>query len=96
MAFRVISGAKDKLPFKVAVKCLAKGRLDHAYILKLGTGDEELGTFVITNNTPEAVKDTTGYHEGRHKGLRNLKLDEIQALVTWASRKNSLYPGTNW
>jgi hypothetical protein len=96
MSIRVISFAEDKLPFKIAIKCPDKGRLDHAHIIKLGTASDELGAFVITNNTPKAVKDLVGYTEGKHEGLRNLKFDELQALVSWASRRNSLLPVTNW
>jgi hypothetical protein len=96
MSIRVISFAEDKLPFKIAIKCPDKGKLDHAHIIKSGTKADEIGAFTITSNTPKAVKDLVGYTEGKHDGLRNLKFDELQALVAWASRRNSLYPGTNW
>jgi hypothetical protein len=96
MSIRIISFAEDRLPFKIAIKCPDKGRHDHAHIIKLGTKADEIGAFIITGNTPKAVKDLVGYTEGGHEGLKNLKLDELQALVSWASRQNSLYPGTNW
>jgi hypothetical protein len=96
MSIRVISFAEDKLPFKIAIKCPDKGKLDHGHIIKLGTKADEIGAFVITSNMPKAVKDLVGYTEGIHEGLKNLKFDELQALVSWASRRNSLYPGTNW
>jgi hypothetical protein len=96
MSVRIISFAEDKLPFKIAIKCPDKGRFDHAHIIKLEAKFDEIGAFVITNNTPSSVKDLVGYTEGKHVGLRNLKFEELQALVSWASRPNSLYPGTNW
>jgi hypothetical protein len=97
MSIRVISFSKDNLPFKVVIKCPDKGRLDHAHIIKLGTKDNEIGAFVITSNTPKAVKDLVGYTEGKHEGLKNLKFDELQALVFWASQRNVLLPAyTNW
>jgi hypothetical protein len=96
MSIRVISSPEERLPFKVTIKCPDKGKFDHAHIMRLGTKDDEIGAFVITNNTPKAVKDLVGYTEGKHEGLRNLKFDELQALVRWASLRNNLYPGTNW
>jgi hypothetical protein len=96
MAIRVIGSSEDGLPFKVTVKSPDKGKYDHAHIMKLGTKDTELGTFVITKNPPQQISDLVGYTEGHHKGLVNLFEDQLQALVTWASRKNALLPVTNW
>jgi hypothetical protein len=96
MSIRVISFVEDKLPFKIAIKYPDNGRLDHAHIIKLGTKTDEIGAFVITNNTPKVVKDLVGYIGEKHEGLKNLNFDEFQMLVAWASRRNLLYPGTNW
>jgi hypothetical protein len=95
MSIRVISFA-DKVPFKVVIKCPDKGRFDHAHIMKLGTKADELGAFVITKTPPKSVEDLVGYTEGRHKGLENFTNEQLQALVNWASRRNSLYQVTNW
>jgi hypothetical protein len=96
MSIRVISFA-DKLPFKVTIKCPDKGKFDHSHIMKLGTKADELGAFVITKNAPKSVEDLVGYTEGRHKGLKNLTNEQLQALVDWASRRNSVIStATNW
>jgi hypothetical protein len=96
MSIRVISFSKDRLPFKVTIKCPDKGKFDHAHIMKLGTKDTELGAFVITKSPPRSISDLVGYAEGGHKGLKNFTDEQLHALVDWASRRNSLYPGTNW
>jgi hypothetical protein len=64
--------------------------------MRLGTKADELGAFVITKNPPKSIEDLVGYTEGNHKGLDNFTDDQLQALVDWASRRNALYPGTNW
>jgi hypothetical protein len=96
MAIRVISFPKDRLPFKVTIKNPDKGKFDHAHIMKLGTKDADLGAFVITKNPPRSIDDLVSYEEGDHKGLKNFTNEQLQALVSWASHRNSLYPITNW
>jgi hypothetical protein len=97
MSIRVISSPEEKLPFKVTIKCPDKGRLDHAHIMKLGTKSHELGAFVITKTLPRRVSDLVGYTEGDHTGLEKLTNEQLQALVLWASMRNSLLPAyTNW
>jgi hypothetical protein len=96
MAIRIISAPEEKLPFKVTIKCPDKGKFDHAHIMKLRTKADELGAFVITKNAPKSVEDLVGYTEGDHKGLKNFTDEQLQALVDWASRRNSLLPVTNW
>jgi hypothetical protein len=96
MSTRVFSFPKDRLPFKVVIKNPDKGRLDHAHIMKLGTKGVDLGAFVLTKNPPRSIDDLVSYDEGDHKGLKNLTDEQLQALVSWASRRNSLLPITNW
>ena len=96
MAIRVISSPEDKLPFKVTIKSPDKGKFDHAHIYKLNTKDVEMGAFVITKTPPKYVADLVGYTEGPHEGLKNFTREQLQLLVNWASRQNSLFPGTNW
>jgi hypothetical protein len=97
MSIRIISAPEDRLPFKVTIKCPDKGSLDHAHIMKLRTKADEIGAFVITKNPPRLINDLVGYTEGGHKGLKNLTNDQLQALVDWASRRNSLFSAyTNW
>jgi hypothetical protein len=96
VTIRILSAPEDKLPFKVVVKWPDEGRFDHAHILKLRTKADELGAFVITKNPPKSVEDLVGYTEGDHKGLENLTKEQLQALVSWASRRSPAYPGTNW
>jgi hypothetical protein len=96
MAIRVISSPSDNLPFKITVMSPDKGKSDHAHILKLRSKKDELGTIVITKDPPKSVADIIGYTDGNHSGLRNLSEDQLQAIVDWASRRNSLFPGTNW
>jgi hypothetical protein len=64
--------------------------------MKLRTKADELGAFVITRTPPRVISDLVGYTEGEHKGLNNFTEEQLQALVDWASRRNPLYPGTNW
>jgi hypothetical protein len=97
MAIRVISFPEDRLPFKVTIKSPDKGKFDHAHIMKLGTTSDEIGAFVITQNAPRSINDLVGYTEGQHEGLKNLTNEQLQALVSWASRRNFLLPVyTNW
>jgi hypothetical protein len=97
MSIRIISSPEEKLPFKVTIKCPDKGKFDHAHIMRLGTASDELGAFVITRSPPESIQDLVGYTEGGHKGLVNFTDDQLQALVSWASRRNSLLSAyTNW
>jgi hypothetical protein len=96
MSIRVIGASEEGLPFKITIKTPDKGKIDHAHIMRLGTKDDELGAFVITRNPPRSIGDVIGYDEGGHKGLKNLTDAQIYALVTWASRRSLLYPGTNW
>jgi hypothetical protein len=97
MPIRIISAPEERLPFKVTIKCPDKGSLDHAHIMKLGTKSDEIGAFVITKTPPRVINDLVGYTEGKHTGLKNFTNDQLQALVSWASRKNSLLSAyTNW
>jgi hypothetical protein len=96
MSIRVISSPEENLPFKVTIKCPDKGNLDHAHIMKLRTQADEIGAFVITKNSPKSIEDFIGYTEGKHKGLSNFTDDQLRSLVDWVSRRNSLYPETNW
>jgi hypothetical protein len=97
MSIRVISFPKDRLPFKVTIKSPDKGKFDHAHIMKLGTTADEIGAFVITQSSPRSINDLVGYTEGEHEGLKNLTNEQLQALVNWASHRNSLLSAyTNW
>jgi hypothetical protein len=97
MLIRIISASEDKLPFRVAIKCPDPDRHDLAHIMRLGTKDDELGAFVITDNTPKFIEDLVEYTEGDNKGLKNFTNERLQALVDWVSRRNFLMPEcTNW
>jgi hypothetical protein len=97
MSIRIISDNGDKLPFKVTIKCPDTGKQDHAHIIKLGTKNDEIGTFVITKNPPRSIEDLVGYTEGGHTGLKKLNSIQLQSLVDWASQRNSYLPAyTNW
>jgi hypothetical protein len=96
MSIRIISSPEEKLPFKITIKCPDKGKFDHAHIMRLGTKADEIGAFVITKAPPRVISNLVGYTEGEHKGLNNFTEEQLQALVDWASRRNALYPGTNW
>jgi hypothetical protein len=97
MSIRVISDPEEGLPFKVTIKCPDKGSLDHAHIMKLGTKSDEIGAFVITKTPPRLISDLVGYTEGKHEGLNNFTDQQLQSLVSWASRQNALLSEcTNW
>jgi hypothetical protein len=97
VSIRIISNPEDKLPFKVTIKCPDRGRLDHAYLMKLGAEADEIGAFVITQNPPETIDDLVGYTEGYQDGIKNLTNEQLLALVSWVSRRNSLISSyTNW
>lgn len=93
-----VSAKEDNLPFKIILMNPdTNASAPHAHILELGRNGKEIGTFEITKACPQFVDDLREYVAGKHKGLKNISLDDRQRIVDWAGQRSRLLGRyTNW